>query len=77
MTTMTTQNSGARPVASVKMGNPSLVFGRCIFEGRLSRRPPIPQAGESKLPGLFAVARHSGLRSGLASVRARRTPAAS
>src|SRR5271157_4820049 len=31
MTTMTTQNSGARSVASVKMGNPSLVFGRCIF----------------------------------------------
>jgi hypothetical protein len=30
MTTMTTQNSGARPVASVKMGNPSLVFGRCL-----------------------------------------------
>ena len=31
MTTMTTQNSGARSVASVKMGNPSLVFGRCLF----------------------------------------------
>src|SRR5271157_2758663 len=31
MTTMTTQNSGARSVASVKMGNPSLVFGRCDF----------------------------------------------
>jgi hypothetical protein len=30
MTTMTTQNSGARSVASVKMGNPSLVFGRCF-----------------------------------------------
>src|SRR5271166_6107164 len=29
MTTMTTQDSGARSVASVKMGNPSLVFGRC------------------------------------------------
>src|SRR5271157_3901352 len=29
MTTTTTQDSGARPVASVKMGNPSLVFGRC------------------------------------------------
>ena len=28
MTTMTTQDSGARSVASVKMGNPSLVFGR-------------------------------------------------
>ena len=26
MTTMTTQDSGARSVASVKMGNPSLVF---------------------------------------------------
>src|SRR5208337_1214136 len=29
MTTIATQNSGARSVASVKMGNPSLVFGRC------------------------------------------------
>jgi len=28
MTTMTTQDSEARSVASVKMGNPSLVFGR-------------------------------------------------
>ena len=37
----------------------------------------LPQAGESNLPGLFAEARHSILRSGLASVRARRTPAAS
>jgi len=31
MTTMTTQDSGARSVASVKMGNPSLVFGRCFI----------------------------------------------
>src|SRR5271165_2944969 len=31
MTTMTTQDSGARSVASVKMGNSSLVFGRCSF----------------------------------------------
>src|SRR5271157_4800036 len=30
MTTIATQNSGARSVASVKMGNPSLVFGRCL-----------------------------------------------
>src|SRR5208337_1538433 len=30
MTTIATQDSGARSVASVKMGNPSLVFGRCI-----------------------------------------------
>ena len=29
MATITTQDSGARSVASVKMGNPSLVFGRC------------------------------------------------
>ena len=28
---MTTQNSGARSVASVKMGNPSLVFSRCFL----------------------------------------------
>ena len=28
---MTTQNSGARSVASVKMGNPSLVLGRCFY----------------------------------------------
>ena len=31
MTTMTTQDCGARSVASVKMGNPSLVFGRCFL----------------------------------------------
>jgi len=31
MTTMTMQDSGARSVASVKMGNPSLVFGRCLL----------------------------------------------
>ena len=42
-----------------------------------SRLPPTFQAGDSNLPGLFAVAHHSGLRSGLASVRARRTPSAS
>jgi len=35
------------------------------------------QAGVSNVSGLFAVARHSGLRSGLASANARRTPAAS
>ena len=37
----------------------------------------LPQAGELNLPGLFAVARQSILRSGLASARARRTPSAS
>ena len=36
-----------------------------------------PQAGAVKLPGLFAVPRHSGFRSLLASHRARRTPPAS
>ena len=35
------------------------------------------QAGDSKLPGLFAVPLHSGLRFGLASASARRTPWAS
>jgi hypothetical protein len=35
------------------------------------------QAGDAKLPGLFVVARHSGVRSLLASDRARRTPSAS
>src|SRR5512135_1151566 len=35
------------------------------------------QAGDSKVPGLFAVPRHSGLRSGLAWASARRTPSAS
>ena len=35
MTTMTTQDSGARSVASVKMGNPSLVFGKLAdFQGK-------------------------------------------
>ena len=34
MTTIATQDSGARSVASVKMGNPSLVFGRCFFYAR-------------------------------------------
>jgi hypothetical protein len=32
-----------------------------------------PQVGAVKLPGLFVVARHSGVRSFLASERARRT----
>src|SRR5208337_1518876 len=37
MTTIATQNSGARSVASVKMGNPSLVFGRCLNKGVTSQ----------------------------------------
>jgi hypothetical protein len=35
------------------------------------------QAGAIKVPGLFAVPRHSGVRSLLASHRARRTPSTS
>src|SRR5690242_4619451 len=58
------------------MDNPvsSLLDGRSSPQA--GRRKP-RQAGLAKVPGLFAVARHSGLRSLLASDSARRTPAAS
>jgi hypothetical protein len=42
-----------------------------------SRRYAATYAGTVKLPGLFGVARQAGVRSGLASASARRTPAAS
>jgi len=54
MTSMTTQSYGARSVASVKMGNPSLVFGRwllCPFRERSrqkSRRRRMRTGGSSR-----------------------------
>jgi hypothetical protein len=47
------------------------VSEHCRLDGQL------PQAGFSKVPGLFAVPRHSVFRSLLAFESARRTPSAS
>jgi hypothetical protein len=44
---------------------------------KVSTRPARVQAGAVKVPGLFEVPRHSGVRSLLASCKPRRTPSAS
>ena len=64
-----------RYTTALKAGpKPAFVVMQCTFVRLFSRTP---QAGAVKLPVLFVVPCHSGVRSLLASDRARRTPSAS
>ena len=57
-------------------GTPGEAHHHSWFAAGLKQNPRV-QAGASKLPGLFEVPRHSGVRTLLASYKPRRTPSAS